>query len=43
MMMLDLIEDHLAQYAESLGKAQGAHIACEGRLVTEQLLPVPFC
>ncbi len=41
-LMLDILSDHISQYEEALGQAQAMRVACEGRLVTEQLLPVAF-
>lgn len=40
MSMLDLIDDHLFSYEESLGQIQAVRTSCEGRIVTEQVLPI---
>lgn len=38
--LLDVIEDRLSMYEEALGQVQAIRIACEARLVTEQVVPI---
>ena len=38
--LIEMISDHIAQYEESLAQIQAVRVACEARIVTEQVLPV---
>ena len=40
MLLLDILEARLLNYEETMGQAQAVRVACEARLVTEQVLPM---
>ena len=38
--LIEMISDHITQYEEALAQIQAVRVACEARIVTEQVLPV---